>query len=370
MSLSLNDVAGANGLEHFNATGAIRRGLPALAYVSEDFWQLENEKLFPNSWVFVGFAHELAKPGDVIPVTVGGKPIFLIRNNRDEIGCYHNVCRHRCLKIIDKTANVGPRIRCPYHSWVYNLDGELQSTPFFGGPESHMPEDFDAKEQGLVPVRTGVWHDWIFVNLSGTAADFGDFIAPMERHLQGINFDLLDPVATLDFGEVNTNWKALMENFIEPYHVQFVHSSTTEQPLADHFTVVDGTCLGSAVDVAQESDAADTLAVSSRYLTLFPNFVLGRYFPDQIGVHLNVSTGIDRTWQRRVIYTTEGETLESGQVEALSDLWYKVHKEDHEICERLQVGRGSDVAALGGWLSPHWEDSVRRFQELVVEAVE
>ena len=110
--------------------------------------------------------------------------------------------------------------------------------------------------------------------------------------------------------------------------------------------------------------------MSSRYLTLFPNFVLGRYFPDQIGVHLNVSTGIDRTWQRRVIYTTEGESLGSGQVEALSDLWYKVHKEDHEICERLQVGRGSDVAALGGWLSPHWEDSVRRFQELVVEAVE
>ena len=69
---------------------------------------------------------------------------------------------------------------------------------------------------------------------------------------------MLDPVATLDFGEVNTNWKALMENFIEPYHVQFVHSSTTEQPLADHFTVVDGTCLGSAVDVAQESDDGPT----------------------------------------------------------------------------------------------------------------
>ena len=161
-----------------------------------------------------------------------------------------------------------------------------------------------------------------------------------------------------------------MENFIEPYHVQFVHASTTEQPLTEHFTVVDGTCLGSAVDVAQESDAADTLAVSSRYLTLFPNFVLGRYFPDQIGVHLNISTAVDRTWQRRVIYTTEGEILSNEQTQALSDLWYKVHKEDHEICERLQFGRVSDVAASGGWLSPHWEDSVRRFQELVAEAVQ
>lgn len=368
--MNLNDVAGINGFKQFNASSTIRRGLPALAYINEDFWRLENEKLFPNAWVFVGFVHELNKPGDVIPISVGGKPVFLIRNQQGEIKCFHNVCRHRCLKIIDNTNNVGHRIRCPYHSWVYSLDGELQSTPFFGGPQDHTPVEFDAKEQGLVSVRTGVWHDWIFVNLSGTAPAFDDFVAPMKKHLEGIDFNLMDPVATLDFGEVNTNWKALMENFIEPYHVQFVHASTTEQPLTDHFTVVDGTCLGSAVDVSQTSDASDTLAVSSRYLTLFPNFVLGRYFPDQIGVHLNISTATDRTWQRRVIYTTEGNPVTQEQAQALSDLWRKVHIEDHEICERLQLGRASEVAATGGWLSPHWEDSVRRFQELVFEAVQ
>lgn len=368
--MNLSDVAGIDGFNKFNEGDTIRRGLPALAYVNEAFWRLENEKLFPKAWVFVGFSHELDKPGDAIPVSVGGKPIFLIRNQAGEIKCFHNVCRHRCLKIIDKPNNVGPRIRCPYHSWMYNLDGDLQSTPFFGGPNNHTPEEFNMDEQGLVPVRTGVWHDWIFVNLSGCALEFDEFVAPMERHLKGIDFDLLTPVATLDFGEVHTNWKALMENFIEPYHVPFVHASTTEQPLSDHFTVVDGACLGSAVDVKQSSDASDTLAVSSRYLTLFPNFVLGRYFPDQIGVHLNISTATDRTLQRRVIYTTEGKELSREQTQTLSDLWYKVHKEDHEICERLQVGRVSEVAVNGGWLSPHWENSVRRFQELVYESVQ
>ena len=369
MKLTLNDVAGARGLEPFTEAGAVAHGLPAFAYVNEDFWRLENDKLFPNAWMFVGFAHELAKLGDVIPIDVAGKPVFLIRG-RDGVKAFHNVCRHRCLKIVGQSSNVGPRLRCPYHSWVYSLDGELQSTPFFGGPDNPTLEGFDVSQHGLVPVRSGVWHDWIFVNLSDTASAFEDFIAPMEKRLEGIDFSLLDPIVTLDFGEVDTNWKFLMENFIEPYHVQFVHSSTTDQPLIDHYTVIDGSCLGSAVNVSAQADGNNTLAVSSRYLTLFPNFVLGRYFPDQIGVHLNTPVAMNRTRQRRVIYTTEGEKLPAQQVKALGDLWYNVHKEDHSMCERLQIGRTSDVAAAGGWLSPHWEDSVRRFQELVVEAVQ
>ena len=181
------------------------------------------------------------------------------------------------------------------------------------------------------------------------------------------------PVATLDFGEVKTNWKFLMENFIEPYHVQFVHKTTTDQPLLDHYTVVDGPCVGSAVDISKSKGDArvqqNALAVTSRYLTLFPTFVLGVYQPDQIGVYLNVPLGPDRTHQKRVIYTLKQEGLPEAETEALKQLWWAVHKEDHEMCERLQEGRRSEVAADGGVLSPHWENSVRSFQQLVVEAV-
>jgi choline monooxygenase len=103
---------------------------------------------------------------------------------------------------------------------------------------------------------------------------------------------------------------------------------------------------------------------------LFPNFVFGRYLPDEIGVHLDVPVAVDRTHQRRVIYHTGEGDMAPETVEKLASLWHKVHKEDHAICERLQEGRASDLAAQGGWLSPHWEDSVRRFQELVVEALQ
>jgi choline monooxygenase len=113
----------------------------------------------------------------------------------------------------------------------------------------------------------------------------------------------------------------------------------------------------------------ETLAVDSLYLTLFPNFVLGRYHPDQIGVHLNQPVAPDRTRQRRVIYLTGEAAPAPETVDALARLWRKVHEEDHAVCERLQRGRASEATADGGVLSPHWEDSLARFQDLVRAAV-
>ena len=111
----------------------------------------------------------------------------------------------------------------------------------------------------------------------------------------------------------------------------------------------------------------DGLAVSSRYLTLFPNFIVGRYFPDQLGVYLNVPIGPNRTIQKRIIYTTEGKKISKSAINTLKKLWWDVHKEDHEICERLQLGRASLVAQDGGILSPYWEKSVYAFHKLVIK---
>ena len=102
-------------------------------------------------------------------------------------------------------------------------------------------------------------------------------------------------MVTIDLGEIAANWKLLMENFIEPYHVPFVHATTTEQPLTDHYTVNEPGCLGCAVDVSDTAKRDDTLSADSRYLTLFPNFVLGLYLPDQVGVHLDVPLAPGRT---------------------------------------------------------------------------
>ena len=104
-------------------------------------------------------------------------------------------------------------------------------------------------DHGLKTIKTAIWNDWIFVNLSDNAQDFEEYARPLINNFKDIDFQNVTPVATLDFGEIATNWKFLMENFIEPYHVQFVHRTTTNQPLEDHYTIVDGVCVGSAIDL-------------------------------------------------------------------------------------------------------------------------
>ena len=367
MSPSLHSILGAEALDAFETPGPVSSGLPGAAYTCDAFFALENERIFSDSWVFAGFAHELARAGDVMPVTVAGRPVLLVRDAGLEIRAFHNVCRHRCLELVAGPRNVGRAIRCPYHSWTYGLDGALRIAPYFGGREPRAaPPGFDRREHGLVPVRSETWHDWVFVDLSAAAPPLAELVAPLEARLDGIELARLQHVVTIDFGEVAANWKLVMENFIEPYHVQFVHSRTTEQPLSDHYTVNEPGCLGCGVDVSGAAMREDTLAVDARFLTAFPNFVFGLYLPDEVGVHLNVPLAPDRTRQRRAVYVLGPESGPATRAERLERLWREVHREDHAMLERLQKGRASTVAAGGGLLSPVWEDAVRSFQELVV----
>ena len=86
------------------------------------------------------------------------------------------------------------------------------------------------------------------MNLDGGAPPFEEFTAPLRSRLEGLDLSRMQHLVTIDLGEVAANWKLLMENFIEPYHVQFVHSRTADQPLADHYTVNEQGCLGCAAD--------------------------------------------------------------------------------------------------------------------------
>ena len=345
-------------------------GLPSKSYTDNEFWEKECNTVLSNGWLFIGFVHELSKSGDVLPIFIAGKPILLVKNENNKITAFHNVCSHRCLKLVSKKKNVGKHIRCPYHSWSYDLEGNLKSAPHIGGINQHKPKGFNFKNHGLKPIRIHIWHDWIFINLNGKAKKFEEYAKPLFSKFKDIDFDKLKYAVTLDFGKINTNWKFLIENFIEPYHVQFVHKTTTNQPLKDHYTIVDGVCYGSGVDVKQEDNKnANALSVSSKYLSLFPNFIIGTYYPNQIGVYLNIPISPSVTSQKRIIYTTNGKVMTKEESDLAKKIWWSVHKEDHEICERLQEGRASPASNEGGLLSPYWEKGVKAFQKLIIQEI-
>ena len=136
-------------------------GLPAKSYTDNDFWDKECQTALADGWLFIAFAHEFKKVGDVVPVYIAGKPILLIKNEENKITAFHNVCSHRCLKLVDEKKNIGKLIRCPYHSWTYDLQGNLKAAPHIGGTNVHKPKGFNFKNHGLKPIRIHIWHDWI-----------------------------------------------------------------------------------------------------------------------------------------------------------------------------------------------------------------
>ena len=198
----MQQVLDASLLKQFDQETVPRHGLPGAAYVSEAFYQLEKSHLFSRAWVFAGFDHQVPNTGDVLPISVAGQPLFILRNEAEEISAFHNVCRHRNLQLVDKPSNCGRLLRCPYHSWSYDLNGALKNAPFFGGDEKQRVVGFKLDENGLMPVNCAVWNDWVFVNLDPQPEPFEDFVRPIKKLLDDTDLGRYRPVASLELGEV------------------------------------------------------------------------------------------------------------------------------------------------------------------------
>jgi len=78
-------------------------GLPSKSYTDNEFWEKECNTALSDGWLFVAFVHEFSKVGDVVPIFIAGKPILLVKNENNIITAFHNVCSHRCLKLVNES---------------------------------------------------------------------------------------------------------------------------------------------------------------------------------------------------------------------------------------------------------------------------
>ena len=159
------------------------RGLPRAAYTTQEFFDLEQERLFPRTWQGVGFVDDVPEPGDAIPITVSGLPLILVQDRKGTIRCFHNVCRHRATIVLQKPEKGLSNLQCPYHAWTWDLEGNLKATPYFDGTPNSENFSVDKDKNGLVPVRCDVWNKVVFVNLEGNAEPLADYLAPADKML-------------------------------------------------------------------------------------------------------------------------------------------------------------------------------------------
>lgn len=356
-------------------------GLPSIAYTDPAWLALEQDRLFAASWSFAGCVHDLAQPGDVLPVVVAGSPVVLIHGEDGVIRAFHNVCRHRGTVLVDRPERGRHLITCPYHAWAYGLDGRLRSRPHFFGGEKHGRAD-GADAPGLVPVRSEIWLDWIFVNLSGKAPELAEHLGPVHARIAGYNLSGMRHCGTLAF-DIKTNWKFGFENYIEPYHVFATHKRLNDVAnMADRRAPeferhvlwcsyrIKPTNQDLSVGLPYFPMKDPAIGRRGLWFVVMPNFAF-EIFPDHVVTFICTPLAPDRTHERLDIYVAGDAAMDERHADgrqALLDAWREINGEDVGIIERMQQGRlsrGFD----GGRFSPYWDEAVRHIARLVTEAM-
>ena len=231
-------------LEVVNKPITESHGLPNECYISEDYTKIERKKLFEDKWIVVGTASSIPKKGDAKPFNFLDLPIIILRDKKNKIRVFHNVCSHRGYKILQKSCNIKNAIRCPYHSWTYNTDGKLIATPHIGGMNKHSTKDFDKSASSLKEIRSAVWLDLIMINISNNEIKFEKYIKPLSDRWSKFwsekDRELISH--SNDFGyfqlRANCNWKFAIENYCESYHLPWVHPNLNSySKIEDHYHI-------------------------------------------------------------------------------------------------------------------------------------
>lgn len=359
------------------------QGLPNEAYTSHAFFEYERDNLFAKTWSCVGVACDLPDPGDAKPISFMGLPLFMLRDRSGGIRVFHNVCSHRGLEIIGAPCKIKSNmLRCPYHSWVYDFEGELRRTPMIGGPGADNCDGFSKAGKGLSQVRSAVWLDMIFINLSGDAPAFEDHMAPLMERWSHYDFSLLrhggaDSAWRI---EMDANWKLPVENHCDAYHLPWVHPELNRiSRFEDHYPLLNEDLFagqGSRAYNGEIPEGAPSLPFfpgldevqrkTAEYVSIYPNATVGVHGNHIWTVWFEV-VAPDRTVERMEIYYVGEEPLgddhKSTREKVHAD-WLQVWREDLWVVESMQRGRSSP-AFQGGVFSPVLDQPVHNLHRWV-----
>ena len=200
-------------------------------YTSEEVFALEMEQLFASTWIYVGHASQIPRPGDFYATTVGDQPVVMVRHTDASIRVLYNRCAHKGVQIAPEgCGHTGKFFRCPYHAWTYRTDGRLLSIPLKKGYDHTGFEACEAS-QGMVAVgAVEVYRDFVFCRLRPEGMGFAQFFGPALSTLD--NMVDRSPEGRLEVaGGVmrylhRCNWKMLVDNQTDTCHPMVAHESS------------------------------------------------------------------------------------------------------------------------------------------------
>ena len=363
-------------------------GLPNECYTNKDYTLIERKKLFEDKWVVIGVASSLPEIGDSKPFDLLGLPLLIVRNKKNKIKVFHNVCSHRGVKLVNKPGKIKNVIRCPYHSWSYSYDGDLVATPHLGGMNKHTHQDFHKENNNLKEVRSFVWLDLIMINVNNNEIPFDEYIKPLSmrwgKFWPDKDRELIKHAD--DFGyfklEAKCNWKFAIENYCESYHLPWVHPGLNSySKIEDHYhiqglpnrfagqgTVVYNPILKGKIKFPTFPNWPKNKENIAEDVALFPNVMLGIHKDHYYAYWLEPISN-EFTLEHMEIYYVGDQAASSKKFQSLRKqnhkLWEDIQKEDVDIIQGMQVGRNSPVYN-GGNFSPVMDNPTHHFHKWVV----
>ena len=193
--------------------------LPGYIYTSPEIFRREKEEIFLRDWLCVARVEEFATPGDYMTFRILDEPIVITRNEAGELGAFANVCRHRGVEVASGQGNTN-EFSCPYHGWLYDLDGRL-----VGAPYMKEAAGFDPKSCRLDSLRLDTWAGWVFINFDDDAMPLAEFVTEFENDFGWLGQEDCQLTEKFEM-EFDCNWKLIVENLLDFYHVAALHQDT------------------------------------------------------------------------------------------------------------------------------------------------
>ncbi len=357
----------------FHPDPARSMSLRSAAYTDSKWAEADLEAIFARSWQLVCHVEKLATPGSYVSATIAEMPVAVVRDRDGSLRAFYNVCKHRAHELLSGSGTTRS-IVCPYHAWVYGLDGRLN-----GARRADRMDTFDKGEICLEQVSVEEFGGFVYVNLDASARPLGedaaDLAAEIERWAPDV--DRLTHAKRLTY-DVKTNWKNVIDNFLECYHCHVAHPEfvdlvemdtyevTTHGIWSSHFAEA-GRHENTAYDVASATVAQHAV------WWLWPSTCLLRY-PGRgnFMVFQVVPAGPDRTLETWDFYL-ETDELNDAEAQAVRYVDEVLQQQDIRLVESVQ--RGMKTPAFdqgrivydrsGSGLSEH---GVHHFHGLVLEA--
>lgn len=361
-------------------------GLANEHYISKKQHQIEKCSVMFKNWSGLAFGKDIPNVGDIKPIHFLGLPLLIVRTNENVINVFENTCRHRGMTLVDKKQSAKKNIRCPYHNWCYALNGALTSTPHVGGVGVHEHKDINPSSLGLNQIRSYVWKDIIFINVSGTAKSFTQNFSQLITRWQDFEQTIVYGKANSSFSlSVQANWKLIIENYCESYHLPNIHPNLNKtSKLEDHYDICDSAIYSGqgSYNYRQLSDNEDAVLTDfknlsvkwhqgSEYIAIYPNVLMGVH-RDNIFCIILESLSVTETKERIALYYSK-LLKPSNQINALKTknmkFWKKIFEEDIFVVEGMQKGRYGNMFN-GGKFSPIMDRPTHNFHGWVATQID